>query len=171
MKKILASAAMVSLLLGAAPTIAKQKQDRSPPILVDAGNLTAQWADDVSEDLDRSLQAIRISPRDVLPNGIAQVRFEVQNGEAVNVRLFRASGDRWLDRMAMRSVERLDRIPDVPNTIGEGQTVQANIITARSDEAYAELADELRDIEETRMASSGPDRTVIALNPGRRTAG
>lgn len=168
MKNILLSAAAVSLIIGAAPTFAKQD---SQPILVDAGSLTQQWADDLSHDLDRQLRAVRVSPFDVLPNGLVQIRFEVHDGQAVNVRVHRPSGDRWLDRAAMKSVAHLDGIPAIPYEVDGQRTVQANIITARSDKAFDELSEELRDVEAARMASAGPDQMVIALNPGSNIGG
>lgn len=169
MKRLLATATAAIVLLGSAPTIAKQ--DKNPPILVDAGNLTAQWAQDVSQDLDRELMKIRPAPREILPNGLVQIRFEVADGHPVNVRVHRQSGYRWLDRQAVRSVERLNNMSDIPYTADNTRTVQANIITARDEDAFRDLHDELIAVEEARMASSGPDRTVIALNPGSRRAG
>lgn len=169
MKKILASAAAVILMTGAAPGLAKQ--DKNEPILVDAVTPTMQWASDVSQDLDRELLRIRPSARDGMPNGLVQVRFEVRDGKAVNTRLFHRSGDSWLDRQAVRSIERLEGIPDVPSAAGDSRTVQANIITARDDNAYRVLNARLVDMEEIRMASSGPDRTVIALTAGALPAG
>ncbi len=166
MKTILASVAAVILLTGTAPSLAKQE-----PILVDAALPTAQWASEVTRDLDRELLRIRPSARTGLPNGLVQVRFEVQDGKPVNVQMHRRSGDSWLDRQAVRSIERLDNVPDVPGASAYPQVVQANIITANSDRAYRELSDRLTVMEQARMASSGPDRTVIALTAGTSPAG
>ncbi len=169
MKKILASTAVVILLTGAAPTLAKQ--GKNAPILVDANTPSTQWASDVSQDLDRELLRIRPSARDGMPNGLVQVRFEVQDGKAVNARVFHRSGDSWLDRQAVRSIERLEGIPDVPGAASDRGTVQANIITARDDNAYRVLNARLVGMEKARLASSGPDRTVIALTAGAMPAG
>lgn len=168
MRKILATTAAAILMTGAAPTLAKQ--DKNEPILVDAVTPSVQWASDVSVDLDRELLRIRPSARTGMPNGLVQVRFEVQDGKAVNARVFHRSGDSWLDRQAVRSIERLADIPDVPG-VGDVRTVQANIITASSENAYRVLSARLVDMEEARMASSGAERTVIALTAGTPPAG
>lgn len=169
MKKILACVAAAILLTGAAPTLAKK--GKNPPILVDADMSSIQWSSELSRSLDRELLRIRPSARTGMPDALVQVRFEVQDGKAVNARMFRRSGDRWLDRQAMRSIQRLDNIPDVPSDAGNSRTVQANIITANSDTAYRTLNARLMDMEKARMASSRADRTVIALTAGLSPAG
>ena len=169
MKKILISAVVITLLMGVPPSIAKQQN--SEAIFVDAELPAEVWIASVSQDLDRKLGGIRPSPRHEVPDGLVQVRFEVQNGEAVNARVFRNSGNRWLDRQAVRSIERLRNIPDIPSAAGEARTVQANIITARTSKSFRKLHDELLVAEQARMASSGPDRTVIAINSGTEPAG
>ena len=169
MKKILAATASAILAVTAVPGLAKQ--DKNPPILVDANSASAQWASAASQDLDRELQRMAVPMRRDFPNALVQIRFEVENGEPVNVRVHRQSGDRWLDRAAMRSVERMDNLGPMPVSYNGSRTVQANIITARDDRSFAVLNDELLTIEEARLASTGPDRTVIALNAGSMSAG
>lgn len=169
MKKILAVTASAILAVTAVPGMAKQ--DKNPPILVDANSASAQWASAASRDLDRQLQNMAVPMRRDFPNALVQIRFEVENGEPVNVRVHRQSGDRWLDRAAIRSVERMDNLGPIPVSYDGSRTVQANIITARDDRSFAVLNDELLTIEEARLASTGPDRTVIALNAGSMPAG
>ena len=104
-------------------------------------------------------------------SGLQICRKNSQNGEAVNVRVFRHSGDNWLDRQAVRSIVRLANIPDIPSATRETRTVQANIIAARDKDTFHALRDELLIVEQARIASEGPDSKVIAINSGTQPTG
>lgn len=168
MRPLATAAAAFALLAISAPGTAMQ--DSNEPILVDAMT-TARWANTVGHSLNHNLRNIKEDAFHAeVPNAILQVRFEVEDGQAVNVRMIRASGTRWLDKAATRAVADMDDLPALP-AADRGRTIQANIVSARNSMASDRLMRELQRSEAERIASADVERTVLALNLVQAPAG
>ncbi|MGQ7830605.1 energy transducer TonB family protein [Altererythrobacter sp. Z27] len=127
---------------------------------------TQRFISDVSHDLDQELGMIDLDNWR-FRGGFAQVRFQVDpEGRAENVTLYRKSGDRQVDRTALRAVERLDSIGELPAGYPDDQVIQANIVLARSESQMASLNKRLRRVEEARIAEAAgkPGAPVLALS-------
>lgn len=126
---------------------------------------TQRFVADVSNDLDRQLDRIDLSNWR-FHGGFAQVRFQVDpEGKAENVTLYRKSGDRQVDRAALRAVGRLDSIGELPVGYPDDQVIQANVILARSASQLESLKKQLSRAEAARIAgaASKPGVPVLAL--------
>lgn len=118
----------------------------------------------VSRDLDRQLDRIADRANVHTGNGIAIVRFERdEEGDPTNARIYRASGDKRIDRVSVRAVSGLRSLDDFPNSLNEDQVFQANIIFADNRRSMEELTEELAALEEERLARGPEEREVIAL--------
>jgi len=161
MQRILSSG-IVAVLLGAGITLPLASQE----ITVTPGSRDAQaFVTEVSHALDRQLDRIYVSPRQSA-SGIAQIRFQIDaEGRPVNANLFRRSGDSVVDRVAMRAVQRLGDIGQLPAGYPDDQIVQANIILARSQSDLRQLQKRLHKIEAARVQQVARTnaRPVLAL--------
>ncbi|MBX7532769.1 hypothetical protein K3165_07530 [Qipengyuania sp. 1XM1-15A] len=118
----------------------------------------------VSRDLDRQLNRIADRSNVHSGNAIAIVRFERdEEGDPTNARIYRASGDKRIDRVSVRAVSGLRSLDDFPMGLEEDQVFQANIIFADNRRSYEELSEELAEFEEARLAKGPEEREVIAL--------
>lgn len=123
-----------------------------------------EFVEKVSRDLDRQL---RVAARlENAPNGegISIVRFSrASDGVADNVKLYRASGKRGFDRIAMKAVSRLRSLDRAPDGVGQNQVYQANIIFAEDGRGADELRQQLAAEEAARIASGPSEGTVLAF--------
>jgi TonB family protein len=133
-------------------------------IVVTPDSTQQEYVEKVSRDLGRQLSvAARLGDA---PNGegISIVRFTRDaDGDAANVKLYRASGKRGFDRIAMKAVSRLRTLDSAPSSIGHDQQYQANIIFAENGWDVARLEEQLAKEESARMASRPSERTVLAF--------
>lgn len=123
-----------------------------------------EFVEKVSRDLNRQLKAA--SRVETVPNGegISIVRFTRDSqGDAANVKIYRASGKGGFDRIAMRAVKRLRSLDTLPAGAGSGQVYQANIIFAETWWDAEDLKQQLAAEEATRLASSPSERQVFAF--------
>ena len=119
--------------------------------------------DRVSRDLDRNLLRAEGFRRQPTGEGLAMVRFyRGADGLPADVTLYRGSGRRDVDRIALRAVSRLGRAVPLPDAGGDGQIFQANIILANSHRAHAALASEMVRLEQARLADPR-ERSVFAF--------
>lgn len=157
----LASAAAVAML--AQPVF-------SQSIVVTPDVSRQEFVERVSRDLDRQLLAVsryRNAPRG---EAVSIVRFTRDNdGHPADVTIFRASGKRGFDRIAMRAVSRLHSLDRLPEGVGRNQLYQANIIFAETGWKADELRQELAAEEAARIASSPSEGEVFAF--GSATTG
>ena len=137
----------------------------SQNIVVTPGTSQEQFVEDVSRDLNRQLKRASWGRQDASGEGIAIVRFtRSSQGEADNVSIYRGSGRRNLDRVAMRAVSRLNSLGRVPAGVGSDQVYQANIVFADDFYTGEKLRAELAEMEAARMASTDPaERMVFAF--------
>ncbi|QZD93935.1 energy transducer TonB [Qipengyuania gelatinilytica] len=118
----------------------------------------------VSRDFDRQINRIADRSNVHTGNGIAIVRFERdEEGDPANARIYRASGDKRIDRVSVRAVSGLRSLDTFPTALGEDQVFQANIIFADNRRSMEELTQELAALEEARLARGPEEREVIAL--------
>lgn len=127
----------------------------------------------VTDDLERQIN--RSAGAAGLPDvsGITIVRFQRgEDGKPHKLSVTRKSGDRKLDRFAMRSVQRLSSLGAVPIGVEDDQIYQANIIFARSTKDGDRLSARLAQEEAARIASSPAERQVFAFGsaPSRPTS-
>lgn len=161
MRTILASAAALILLTGAAPGLAKQGKNQ--PILVDAAISPAQWAEDVSSRLDRNLRVMQSINSAERGDAIIQIRFDVVDGAATNLRMMHSSGVPYVDGLARLAVKRLTALPQIQDQ--PRQEVLANILVASDPQGMDRLEQKLARSESLRLASADPaDRALIALS-------
>lgn len=123
-----------------------------------------EFVEKVSRDLDRQLRVAARSEDAPNGEGISIVRFtRASDGDAENVKLYRASGKRGFDRIAMRAVTRLRSLDSTPAGIEQDQVYQANIIFAEDIRDVDQLKQQLAAEESARMASSLSERKVFAF--------
>lgn len=153
----LALATAVSAALLAEPVLSQN-------IVVTPDTQNREFVETVSRDLDRQLSvAARLGDA---PNGegISIVRFTRDNdGDAANVKLYRASGKRGFDRIAMKAVSRLRSLDSAPPSVDRDQMYQANIIFAENRWGADRLRQQLAAEEAARLASGPSERMVLAF--------
>lgn len=123
-----------------------------------------QFVETVSKDLDRKLKAATYGRNAPRGEGITIVRFSRDaSGDTADVSLYRASGNRRLDRAAMRAVGRLTSLDRVPSGVEADQIYQANIVFASDRIAARHLQDQLATEEAARIAAGADERKVFAF--------
>lgn len=159
----LALATAVSAALLAEPVLSQN-------IVVTPDTQHREFVETVSRDLDRQLSvAARLGDA---PNGegISIVRFTRDNdGDAANVKLYRASGKRGFDRIAMKAVSRLRSLDSAPPSVDRDQMYQANIIFAENRWGADRLRQQLAAEEAARLASGPSERMVLAFGSAGKT--
>lgn len=117
----------------------------------------------VARDLDRRLVSADWPRREAIGEGLAMVRFyRDADGRPTDVTLYRGSGRRDVDRLALRAVSRLGFRTPLPAVGGAGQIFQANIILAKSKASHAALARKMVKLEQARLADPR-ERSVLAF--------
>ena len=103
---------------------------QTPEIVVQPERVSPNVVAEVSADLDRTLdRTLKFYDYSSANGGIVQVTFATdENGEPVNADFYRKSGSASLDRIAMRSVRKLEPIDGLR---GRNQRFLANIIVLR----------------------------------------
>lgn len=118
----------------------------------------------VSRDLDRQLDRSASLRGIGSGNGIAIVRFQTDAaGEPENLTVYRKSGDRRLDRVAVHAVNNLRTLSSKPVSLPQDQVYQANIIFADNRRSLDDLSEQLAKEEAARLASSPAERRILAL--------
>ncbi len=123
-----------------------------------------EFVEKVTKDLDRQLDRTDIFGFQPSGEGISIVRFtRSNNGGASDVKLYRKSGKRGFDRIAMQAVSRLRSLDALPAGVGPDQIYQANIIFAEDVWGIADLEQKLAGEEAARRASASSERKVFAF--------
>lgn len=162
---VLTLASLLSATVLAGPVLSQG----NPEIVVTSGRSTADLVAAVSADLDRQLFRVARGQRQELDDGIAVVRFEcASDGTPDKVALIRRSGDADTDKVAIEAVERLASLHPLPAGVSDRQLFQANIIFADTWRQRDKLSRQLAREESARIASSGEERAVFAINAGSR---
>lgn len=159
MKRLLFVAFATSLAFSPAGIQAYQDD-----IIVSSARPIDRFVDDVSRDLDRQLKRHTVAyPRFAEP-GLTQVFFECgPDGKPAKIRLGRKSGV-FSGATARRAVANLRSLHPLPQGVPHDQIFLANVIVAADREQFEELSEELRQLEEKRLASERGGRKVFAFN-------
>ncbi|NNC58899.1 MAG: hypothetical protein HKO05_02770 [Erythrobacter sp.] len=157
MKTLLTSFTAATLAITSFAALAQ-----TPEIVVQPERVAPTVVAEVSADLDRNLdRTLKFYDYSSANGGIVQVTFATdENGEPVDADFYRKSGSAALDRVAMRSVRKLDPIDGLR---GRNQKFLANIIVANSDYEMRELEAELAQSERARIASKTSAATYVAI--------
>lgn len=154
--------AAASALAAASLTVPATAGDE--PILVQPTAAMEDWTETTERALDKRLiDAVwlsRINPT----SGIVQLRFSLNDdGRANDIEVYRSSGQRRTDRVAMRAVRSLANLDEVPVDNPRAQTFQANIIFANTLQEHQALTEELAKVEAKRLARGESERSVVSL--------
>ena len=140
--------------------------DEATDIVVQSNAAMKEWKEDVTHDLNRALARSSVA-RKMTPNAsIVQVTFEIgEDGKPTNIELYNDEGNYSARKTAVYAVSRLRDLDTVPVS-GDRSELQflANIIFADSRADEERLAARLEASEQERIASTGVERTYIALN-------
>lgn len=159
MKKLLLVAFATSLAMS--PTGIHAQQDG---IVVSSGRSVDNFVEDVSRDLDRQLNRFDVTSPRQQETGLAQVLFECgPDGKPTNIRLYKKSGF-WTGLKARRVVSKIRSLHPLPQGVTHDQLYMANIIIADSPREFEKLSEELKQLEQQRIASSKGDRKIFAFN-------
>lgn len=150
-------------LLVALPANSLASND-SDDIVVSPSAAMVQWQEDTTTDLNRALSHGGVRYRGEPNNAIVQITFSLgDDGKADNVRLHNDEGNYFARRIAVRAVKRLRDLDQVPVANPQDAKFLANIIFANSDNDLGRLEERLAKMERARLASSGKERTYLAL--------
>lgn len=169
-KAMIIALALATVIAG--PALARQHEKT---IVVTSGPTTlAHWSTGFTRQLERKLHYPQPPTGDLPASGIVAVRFQCSpDGRPAGIVLHRKSGDRGLDREAMRAVSRIESLHPLPPGVKPNQTFEADILFATAWSEYQHQVDQLnREAEQRnswfkgdRLAADG-DAPVIALSAG-----
>ncbi|WP_374295770.1 energy transducer TonB [Sphingomonas sp.] len=174
--KAIASWALIGSALFAGPASAQQAHTgnpavrHGPDIVVQGAPPTLEhWTRGISRTLDDALEYPSLTPGWAPAEGIVSVRFLCSEaGTPAAVRIFKTSGDRQLDRAAVRAVQRIKSMHPLPNGLKPTQIYEANVLFSLSPQHHDRMIAKLRQEAEKRNAWFQPD-DVIAFGTGFRT--
>ncbi|MXO47607.1 TonB family protein [Erythrobacter vulgaris] len=153
----LALATTVSAALLAEPVL-------SQSIVVTPDVSHQEFVEKVTRDLDRQLDRTNVFASQPSGEGISIVRFtRASDGSVSNVKIYRESGKRAFDRIAMRAVSRLRSLETLPAGVRPDQLYQANIIFAEDGWGIHDMEQQLAAEESARRASNLSERKVFAF--------
>ena len=156
-------------------TPALSQPDSTHPILITAPSrpTVAVWSQKIVQQLDRHLVYPRAIGSADYPEGTVSVRFSCgDDGKPASVVLFRGSGNRLIDRAAVRAIAQIDTLHPMPVAIGHDSTFQANIILAADEQSMARQQAALRRHEAQRIAQhTDRGHAVVVLEISRRAEG
>ena len=164
---------VASVAFLAAPALSQTDTANQMVITAPSKPSVVQWAQKIAQQLDRHLVYPRAIGRSDYPEGTVSVRFSCgDDGKPASVVVFRGSGNRLIDRAAVRAIAQMDTLHPMPAVIRHNSTFQANIILAADEQSLARQQGVLRRHETQRLAREG-DRghSLVVLEISRRTAG
>lgn len=162
MTKLSTTATFTALSLLAAP-LAAQAPAMDKGIVVTPSSEIEIWVQKVSADLNGKLKRQIASPRETR-SGVVQVSFQCdERGNPSNIAVFSNTGGNALKTHGINAVQRLESLHPLPDGTKVGQKFLANIIYADSAEEAERLHTRLMGMERRRLASSGEERTFLAL--------
>jgi hypothetical protein len=143
------------------PIVSAEEQD---DILVQQDAEMTGWQEQTTAELNRALgrpPSARARPG----NAIVQVTFVLdENGMARDLEFYNREGNRHAKSMAVRAIKRLKNLGNVPVAAPQDARFMANIIFADDRAKLESLSERLETMEAERLASTGGERTYIALN-------
>lgn len=166
------NAYFIAAIAGAAlafSTNASAQNAKNKGLVVEGSPEVRVWSDDVTDKLDRRLDAARPIRALDPATGIVQVRFSRDdNGRPRDVRVYRSAAPHSAKAMAMRAVRNLRDLPPLPSTYAQSNDILANLVFANSEEHLEDLSRKLRAWETERLARSPSNVRVLALNTSAR---
>ncbi|WP_432201352.1 hypothetical protein ACRAQ7_03905 [Erythrobacter sp. W53] len=122
------------------------------------------WRQNATRDLNRKLELADRFRKTARPQGIVQVRFELdQDGRAVNMWTQSNTAGTSGEKAAKWAIRRMRSLDDAPGAGTNGRTFQANIIFATSLRQKEQLAAKLGKMERSRLAAGGAADAVVIL--------
>ena len=164
---------LASVALLATPAISQTDNGRSMVVTGASVPNVRVWSQNIARQLDRHLVYPRAFGGADYPEGTVSVRFSCgDDGKPASVVLFRGSGNRLIDRAAVRAIARIETLHPMPAALRHDSTFQANIILAADEQSLARQQAVLRHNETLRIAREG-DRghAIVVLEISRRAAG
>jgi TonB family protein len=143
--------------------------DDNRAIVVVAAPITfARWSGNVTRRIENNLTYPTVFGK-LDPTGIVSVAFSCsEEGLPTTVSLYRTSGNRGLDRAAMRAVRQIKTLHPMPKAFRSNQKFVANILFATSQDNFDKQVRLLRSDASRRNAGHTGDGQLITLNIGSR---
>lgn len=115
----------------------------------------SEWISHAESRLDKSIQYPAFAVREG-KQGIARVSATVlPDGSLTDISLARSTGDTSLDRAALKAVQKLDKLPPLPEAqTARNITLQVGFGIARTPEQEIQVARSLREKPATAFASA-----------------
>ena len=164
---------LASVALLATPAISQTDNGHSMVVTGASVPNVRVWSQNIAQQLDRHLVYPRAFGSADYPEGTVSVRFSCgDDGKPASVVLIKGSGNRLIDRAAVRAITRIETLHPLPAALLHGSTIQANIILAADEQSLARQQAVLRHNETLRIAREG-DRghSIVVLEISRRAAG
>ena len=164
---------LASVACLAAPALSQTEPGDQVVITAPNRPSVAMWSHLIAQQLDRHLVYPRAYGGADYPEGTVAVRFSCgDDGKPASVVVFRGSGNRLIDRAAVRAIAQMESLHPMPATIRHNSTFQANIILASDEQSLARQQGVLRRTETQRVAREG-DRghAIVVLEINRRAKG
>ena len=159
MKNILLVAFATSFAL---TPIGLQAQDDD--IVVTSARSIDRFVNDVSQDLNHTLNRNNRGSNQLTGTGIVQISFECgPDGKPTNIVYYRKDDDYDVNRLARSAVKKIRSMHPLPRGISEDQKYLANMIMARDPWEYKALSEELSRSEQARIAASKGKPTFFAF--------
>lgn len=164
---------LASVAFLAAPALSQPDTANQMVITAPSKPSVVQWTQKIAQQLDRRLVYPRAIGRSDYPEGTVSVRFSCgDDGKPASVVVFRGSGNRLIDRAAVRAIAKMDTLHPMPAAIRHNSTFQANIILAADEQSLARQETVLRRNETQRVAREGNrGQTLVVLEINRRAKG
>ena len=158
----IAIAPFLALGLVCAPAAAEQPEGSEITVRSSA---VEDWAERISHDLDRKLEADVASKFSKGRNsGIVRVRFTIDEaGKPQNVVLYDGVSNWRINRHAMMAVSHLDTVHPMPGAIAPHTIFQANIIYAESSAGMDRLVRKLAREERSRIDRSPREERIFVF--------
>ena len=138
---------------GASLVMLPSTVNAGPPSAVVSAPTLAAWSQRVFKDLDRQLRVPIDNRSQVMPTGIAAVKFGCSdNGAPSAVKLYKSSGDRRLDRATMRAVRKIATLHPLPSRLGHDQQYIVRVLFADSGRSAER---EIKKMQEEAAKSNG----------------
>ena len=164
---------LASVAFLAAPAISQTNTADQMVITAPSRPTVVQWTQKIERQLDRHLAYPRTFRALDALEGTVAVRFSCgADGKPASIVLFQGSGDRLIDRAAMRAIAHIETLHPMPARLARDSTFQANIIFAADEESLVRQQDVLQRKEAQRVAREGKrGQSVVVLDFSRRAAG
>lgn len=120
----------------------------------------AQWVERIEVQLNENLDRAAHPVRDA--SGVVTLKFNCsENGKAANVAIAKSSGNRQIDRAAIRAVNMVESFHPLPRGLGHGQPIMAVLSYDTSTSKHERNITESRRIADAGNAWYRSDRYAL----------